>query len=308
MVNGTLAATLDVPSPRLSPKVRRLLREHGVGAEDVVGTGAAGRLTPADVLRATGGRPATTPARHPGHARPVLASPLARRLLREAGLTLDDVPSIPANNPVTRDVVARVLGGSDPSSGQAVGPRVVDLDLTHLLVAIAASSDEVRRRTGVALPLLAPVALATCRALRRHPELGSDGLAVAVPSGDGTTAATIPAALDLTVTALAERIAGLAGGGATDEVAGDAGGSAFVLTDAAWVGAAASAAPPGLVLGAPEERTVEVTDSLGLTATATRWMTSLRLTAPTADGAAASAFLSTLQHELQRPDLLSDIA
>lgn len=37
---------------RLSPKVRRLLDEHGVSARSVAGTGRQGRVTPHDVLAA----------------------------------------------------------------------------------------------------------------------------------------------------------------------------------------------------------------------------------------------------------------
>lgn len=44
---------------RLSPKVRRLLREHDLSAGSVTGTGTGGRITPHDVLGATGGRRAT---------------------------------------------------------------------------------------------------------------------------------------------------------------------------------------------------------------------------------------------------------
>lgn len=312
MVNGTLAATLDAPTPRLSPKVRRLLREHGLAPDEVPGTGAGGRPTPGDVVRAAGGHPDARPAPRSGGTRPPLASPLARRLLRDAGLTLDDVPAVPANDPVTSGVVARLLdertGGSRARS--TPGTHTADVDLSRLLVAIAGATDAVRRRSGVDLPLLAPVALATCRALRRHPaiagDVGTAELAVAVPTGDSSATAGIPGALDLTVTGLTTRLADLAGQ-ATDDAL-PAGTDAFVLTDEAWVGtAAAGEARPGLVLGTPEQRPVEVTDEHGLPATATRWVTTLRLTG-TNDEATAMAFLGDLRRELGRPDLLSDVA
>ena len=38
------------PDARMTPAVRRLLREHGLGAEQIVGTGGGGRITRDDVL------------------------------------------------------------------------------------------------------------------------------------------------------------------------------------------------------------------------------------------------------------------
>lgn len=297
-------------APRLSPKVRRLLREHGLAAGDVRGTGAGGRPTPDDVVATATGSAGDGPARRPDRgARPALASPLARRLLREAGLSLDDVPAVAANTPVTRSVVTRVLDDRDRAAG-APQPDAVDVDLTALLTAMARTDEVVQQRTGTALPLLAPVALATCRALRRQPALGGDardvGLAVVVPTNDGPRAAAIAAAQDLTVTALADRLSELAARGARGELAADDAG--FVLTDAAWVGdGGPSTTTVGLVLGAPTERTVEVTDALGQPATATRWVSTLRLTGATDDEVAA-AFLADVQRELLTPTLLSDLA
>ena len=70
---ATLAATGD-PDARMTPAVRRLLREHGLSPEQVPGTGGGGRITRDDVLAvvesirtggaapATNGRSAAAPA------------------------------------------------------------------------------------------------------------------------------------------------------------------------------------------------------------------------------------------------------
>jgi 2-oxoglutarate dehydrogenase E2 component (dihydrolipoamide succinyltransferase) len=52
------------PTSPLSPAVRRLLGEHGLGADQVTGTGPGGRIMVEDVLRcaSAGGQPAARPA------------------------------------------------------------------------------------------------------------------------------------------------------------------------------------------------------------------------------------------------------
>jgi pyruvate dehydrogenase E2 component (dihydrolipoamide acetyltransferase) len=115
---------------RLSPKVRRLLRERGLEAGRVTGSGTRARITPADVLAF---RPETTPTDHTrplserthpaAPSRRVVASPLVRRLLREAGLTVAEVEGTGPAGRVTRDDVRR--------AGEATGPVSRDLPPTQ---------------------------------------------------------------------------------------------------------------------------------------------------------------------------------
>jgi pyruvate dehydrogenase E2 component (dihydrolipoamide acetyltransferase) len=115
---------------RLSPKVRRLLRERELEASGVTGSGTRGRITPADVLAF---RPETTPTArtrpssertHPAAPRRrVVASPLVRRLLREAGLTVAEVEGTGPAGRVTRDDVRR--------AAEATGPVSRDLPATQ---------------------------------------------------------------------------------------------------------------------------------------------------------------------------------
>ena len=309
-------------SRRLSPKVRRLLREHDLEAARVRGTGIGGRITPADVERRAHGS-ATRPAPRPGRgARPVLASPLARRLLREAGVDPVEVTGTGPDHGVTGRDAARAIerARSATTASEDVATLAVDVDLTRLLLDVAAARDAFRRRTGTELTPLAPVVHATCRSLRRHPVCNGShapteggaaaqhdvDLGIVTPDGD-LLAPTLACAQDLTVTALAERIARLRGGGG--ETDGDRTGTFTVgegrVATLSWERQAAA-----LALGPVEQRSVTIADEFGHDAVTTRWQATLHLAHDPrrVDEDAATAFLADLRRELESVDLLAGAA
>ncbi|MCJ7710598.1 MAG: E3 binding domain-containing protein, partial [Chloroflexi bacterium] len=68
------------PNARMTPAVRRLLREHGLDAAQVAGTGGGGRITRADVLAhvealSTGATPVAPTAAEPTAAAPTSIPP-----------------------------------------------------------------------------------------------------------------------------------------------------------------------------------------------------------------------------------------
>jgi 2-oxoglutarate dehydrogenase E2 component (dihydrolipoamide succinyltransferase) len=77
---GSAGAREDATSrgarDQLSPAVRRLMSEHGLGVHDVTGSGQAGRITAADVLQAVEARKSTVTAAAPAAA---TAEPLPLR-------------------------------------------------------------------------------------------------------------------------------------------------------------------------------------------------------------------------------------
>jgi pyruvate dehydrogenase E2 component (dihydrolipoamide acetyltransferase) len=88
---------------RASPIARRLAAELGVDLSRVVGSGPGGRIVEADV-RAAAGTAEQAPAAADGYVR---ASPLAKRLAREHGLDLHEVPGTgPEGRVIERDVLA----------------------------------------------------------------------------------------------------------------------------------------------------------------------------------------------------------
>ncbi len=88
---------------RASPIARRLAAELGVDLSRVTGSGPGGRIVEADV-RAAAGTVERAPAAANGYVR---ASPIAKRLAREHGLDLHEVPGTgPEGRVVERDVLA----------------------------------------------------------------------------------------------------------------------------------------------------------------------------------------------------------
>jgi pyruvate dehydrogenase E2 component (dihydrolipoamide acetyltransferase) len=100
-----------------SPAARRIARELGVDLGRVRGSGEGGRIVVADVEAfAADGEAAATPA---GELR---ASPLARRIARQAGLDLSRVRGTGAGGRVTREDVERALAGPEPLAPAPVPP------------------------------------------------------------------------------------------------------------------------------------------------------------------------------------------
>lgn len=321
MADTTTAARTATPeartAPRLSPKVRRLLRHHGLQATDVVTDDAHDRVTAADVERAvlhrrgsdgTGPRPtrpATTP-RGPDdqHAR------------------TDTVQLSP-----TRRALAERMHRSLRTTAQLTA--VVAVDMTHVMNARASVEDAVQQRTGVALTPLAPTARAVCNVLARHPVLNATidlgagtatyrrdvHLGIAVDTAHGLVVPTIRGAQDLTVTALAARIADLVRRARAQDLSPDElTGGTFTITGSRGVVLDTPILnPPQVGILATtliEKRPVVVTDELGGDTLAIRQMSNLCLTYDhrLVDGADAARFLTDLKHQLETVDLLAGVA
>jgi pyruvate/2-oxoglutarate dehydrogenase complex dihydrolipoamide acyltransferase (E2) component len=321
----TTPDTMARPATRLSPKVRSLLRQHGLGVEDVPGSGAGGRVTPHDVLRVAGDPGGTGRA----GGTTVLASPLARRILRESGVDPAGVQGSGPRGCITRADADRAVRGVPtqpaPATPAAVtdhGARAVEVDLTRLLVALAGVQDTAVTRTGAPVPPLAALVVACYRALRHHPALASSpaddaaarsahvDLGVAVEAGDRLVAPPIPAAQDLNVLGLSRRIADLRDRARRGEVDTDAR-STFVVADAGDApGADAQPTPASggalLVLGPVQARRTTSTDALGMEVVSTRHVATLRLAhdLPRFPDDDADAFLRDLVREVESGDLL----
>lgn len=97
-----------LPTPRAhlaSPAARRRARELNVDIKQVKGTGENGRITIADVesFAAAVAEPASTPTQE------VRASPLAKRIAREAGIDLKAVRGTGAGGRITKEDVEKAI-------------------------------------------------------------------------------------------------------------------------------------------------------------------------------------------------------
>ena len=141
----------------LSPVVRRLIGEHGIDPATIEGTGAGGRITPADVqavIERTGAAPAA-PAPAPA---PVVAVASGPR---------DTV--VPFSN--IRRRTAEHMVGSKSTSAHALA--AMEVDYHNVERVRLAEKDAFRTDEGVALTYLPFVSRAVVDALRDFPELNA---------------------------------------------------------------------------------------------------------------------------------------
>jgi pyruvate dehydrogenase E2 component (dihydrolipoyllysine-residue acetyltransferase) len=191
--NPTASATAPVSSARISPKARRLAREHGVDLSRVRGTGGEGEILAEDILAFVA---AGSPAGAAGPARP--ENPQARlpdgqaearatqNLTQVARLMAERTTQSWTSAPhffVTRDIEAGAL----LSAREKFGPGIEKnhgVKLSHTDLLIAAVAQALGKH-----PLVN--ASWTGDGIRLHPEINV-GIAMAVE--DGVVVAAIPGA------------------------------------------------------------------------------------------------------------------
>ena len=165
----------DGDPPPLSPAVRRLLKEYGLDASQVEGTGKGGRITAEDVERvvATGrvptGAPVGAARAQPAHTPPAeepTGAPVGAARARPAGtISSRMVP----HTQMRRSIAAHMVQSA------ATAPHVTtvfDADLSKVLLHRERTKGEAEAR-GVKLTLTAYFVQATVRALRAVPEVNS---------------------------------------------------------------------------------------------------------------------------------------
>jgi pyruvate dehydrogenase E2 component (dihydrolipoamide acetyltransferase) len=137
---ATAAAPTAAPpraeSPVTSPLVRRVAAARHIDTHLVRGTGPGGRVTRADVDRATLAPPAPPTRRR--------ASPLARRLAAELGVDLAEVAGTGAGGAVGADDVrraARDTAAKAPEVGAAPGPAAAPAERAALAERAAPTLD-----------------------------------------------------------------------------------------------------------------------------------------------------------------------
>jgi 2-oxoisovalerate dehydrogenase E2 component (dihydrolipoyl transacylase) len=208
---------------RMTPAVRRLVREHGIDTSQISGSGAGGRITRDDVLAFVerGATPSAEPqtAEAPAVAAPAPAeAPAAAASAPSAAPTAQPAPaqpSAPAPSPAPAPASVPAPTGGDvevPLSQmrKAIAKKmttvkttvphaytVVEVDMTNVVKWREANNMAFKAREGASLSYVAVVVKAATETLRKHPTVNSQfaedriilkqamniGIAVAVDNG-----------------------------------------------------------------------------------------------------------------------------
>ncbi|HEX2766956.1 MAG TPA: dihydrolipoamide acetyltransferase family protein [Candidatus Limnocylindria bacterium] len=197
---------------RMTPAVRRLVREHGIDVNQVPGTGAGGRITRDDVLAfiqgggsaAPSAQPAA-PAAEPAQPAPPAQSAAAPPPAQPAAAAAPTPAPTPVPAPAGGDTevplsqmrkgIARKMTTVKTTVPHAY--TVVEVDMTNVVRWREGNNAAFKAREGASLSYVAVVVKAVTETLRKHPTLNSQfaedkiilkqamniGIAVAVDNG-----------------------------------------------------------------------------------------------------------------------------
>jgi pyruvate dehydrogenase E2 component (dihydrolipoamide acetyltransferase) len=327
-----------------SPLVRKLLREAGLGPEQVRGTGPGGRITRDDAERAidAGGEgdgeqaAPSAPQAEAGRAQPggvvpapVLPSAPSRERPEPSPtqIDFDGQPEVTHELSRVRKAIAKSMHESLQSTAQLTA--AVEVDLTAIMNLRTAVKDDFRSREGVSLSPLPFIARAVCMTLPRHPVVNASinvdegvatyhrfiNLGMAVDTERGLLVPNIKDAQDLTVPGLARAIADLASRTRDKKIQPDEiSGGTFTITNTGSRGTLFDTPilnPPQVAILAAcaiEKRPVVVSDAYG-DSIAIRWMSYLCMTYDhrMLDGADAARFLQDLKYVLETHDFADEL-
>ncbi|MDY0067579.1 MAG: dihydrolipoamide acetyltransferase family protein [Steroidobacteraceae bacterium] len=155
---------------KLSPLVRRLLREHDVDPQTVQGTGRGGRILPKDVL-AHRDRARAESARAPEEDRRVREAPAEPREVERG-----PVPSVGPDDYAAPLSKIRRATAAHMTRSKAISPhtlQAVEVDFHNVERARAAFGPQWKQQEGYSLTYLPFVARAVCDALARFPYVNS---------------------------------------------------------------------------------------------------------------------------------------
>jgi 2-oxoisovalerate dehydrogenase E2 component (dihydrolipoyl transacylase) len=185
---------------RMTPAVRRLVREHGIDTSQINGSGAGGRITRDDVLAFVerGATPTAEPqaaqaaqAPAPATAAPTPAEAPAAAASAPAAQPAPAQPSAPAPTPAPAPASVPAPTGGDvevPLSQmrKAIAKKmttvkttvphaytVVEVDMTNVVKWREANNMAFKAREGASLSYVAVVVKAATETLRKHPTVNS---------------------------------------------------------------------------------------------------------------------------------------
>jgi 2-oxoisovalerate dehydrogenase E2 component (dihydrolipoyl transacylase) len=266
-------------SARMTPAVRRLVREHNIDISQLHGTGAGGRVTREDVLAFVAGgaaqQPATQPAAQPAAAAPAAPAPQPAQ---------PAAAPPPAPPPAQAPAFAGPAPVPAPTGGDVEVPlsqmrkgiaakmtrvkqtvphayTVVEVDMHNVVRWRESNNASYREREGIGLSYVAAVVKAVTETLRQHPTLNSQfaedrvilkqamNIGIAVAVDNGLLVPVIHDADQLSISGVNHRIQDLAARARTNKLKLDEiQGGTFTVNNTGWFGSVSSMP----IINAPE--------------------------------------------------------
>ena len=259
---------------RMTPAVRRLVREHDIDVAQLSGTGAGGRVTRDDVLSFIDKKPEAAPAAPAAQAAPAAepaappAAPTASAQPQAAAPAPSQAPaSVPSAQAGDTEVplsqmrkgIARKMTQVKQTVPHAY--TVVEVDMTSVVRWREANNMAFKAREGASLSYVAVVVKAVTETLRKHPNLNSQfaddkiilrqamNIGIAVAIDNGLIVPVIANADQLSISGVNARIRDIstrANGGKLrlDELQG----GTFTVNNTGWFGSVVSMP----IINAPE--------------------------------------------------------
>jgi 2-oxoisovalerate dehydrogenase E2 component (dihydrolipoyl transacylase) len=252
------------PDARMTPAVRRLLREHGLEAAQIVGTGGGGRLTRDDVLDfveavRTGqpvgaqGAPTTAAPAATAAAAAGSSTPAASSSARTAPTAAPSPIAFPDGADEFLVPMTKMRKGiaAQMTRSLAVPHAYVhmEVDVTNLVRLRDKNKREYQAREGISLSYVPFVVKACVEALRRNPTFNAhwtDGgllakrrinIGVAVAVDDGLIVPVVRDVDQSSVNGINHAIADVAGRARDNRLrVDDFGGGSFTLDNTGWLG------------------------------------------------------------------------
>jgi 2-oxoisovalerate dehydrogenase E2 component (dihydrolipoyl transacylase) len=244
----------------MTPAVRRLLREHGLSAEQIVGTGGGGRITRDDVLAVvetirTGGQPPAPAAAQlaaPAQAAPASSPAAPAPVSRAAAPTGATVTFPEGTDEVLVPMTQMRKGIAAQMSRALMAPHAyvqMEVDVTRLMAVREGAKKGYQAKEGMSLSYVPFVVKAAAEALKRNPTFNAhwtdDGLlakrrvniGVAVAVDDGLIVPVIRDADTLSIHGLNLAITDVANRARANKLrVDDFGGGTFTVDNTGYLG------------------------------------------------------------------------
>ena len=253
------------PDARMTPAVRRLLREHGLTAGQIVGTGGGGRITREDVIdhveavrtgrpvgaqAASGEAPAAAPA---APARDIPPSAPASASAPKPAPAPSSAVVFPEGADEVLVPMTQMRKGIAAQMTRALGvPHAyvsMEVDAASLVRLRESAKRDFQAREGLSLSYVPFVVKASAEALRRHPEFNAHwteagllakrriNVGVAVAVDDGLIVPVIRDVDSLSIAGLNRAIADVAARARANRLRlDDFGGGTFTIDNTGWLG------------------------------------------------------------------------